>query len=108
MGLVSYNDFYVVEHLFHSPGQIIGNDHNRDIDFKGSFGVIDELDAVRLDVRVPSFDLILPVDLQSRWTDNEQGPLMFIDVSHSQRLDSLTDTHLICKKHSTMFLYTKL
>lgn len=108
MSLISDNYFHVIKHFFHSPGQIIGYNHNRDVDLEGSFCVVDQLDVMRLYIRVPPFDLVLPVNLQSGRTYDQQRPLMLVNVSHSEGLNSLSDSHFIGKEHSSMFLYAKL
>lgn len=102
MRLVSDHDPHVLEHVLHAPGQVVGDDHDLHVDPEGGFGVVDELDLVLLDIRVPPPDLILPVDLQRRRTHNQQRPLMPIHIRQRQRLDSLTHAHLIRQQHPPM------
>lgn len=101
------HDSHIIEHVFHSPSEIIRNDHDLYANFQGSLFIVDKLYLMWLNVWIPAFNLILPVKFE-RWRANDQEwPFVSVNVSNCQGLDCLTHTHLICKKESSVMLDTK-
>lgn len=95
MGLISDNNPDMIEHILHPPCQVIWDDHNKHISSEYSFGLINKLNLMGLNVLIPSFDLVLPVEFERGGADNEQGPLMFVYIGNGQWLYGFTNTHFV-------------
>jgi hypothetical protein len=84
MRLIRNDNSHIVKHILDSPRKVIRNDDHLDTDFQRGLLIVDQLNLMRLDVGIPTLDLVLPVKFEGWRANDQQRPFVSVNVCHCQ------------------------